>query len=61
MMMKFDVVPGKSKDLCWYWDKQQAMIAVFRLLQVVWILSLILLKLMYIDVPNLVGVICVCV
>ena len=46
MMMKFDVEPSKSKDLCWYWDKQQAMIALFRLLQAAWILALILLKLM---------------
>ena len=45
----------------WYWDIQQAMIALFRLLQAAWILALILLKLMYIDVPNLVGIICMCV
>ena len=27
-MMNFDVEPGKSKDLCWYWDKEQAMTAI---------------------------------
>ena len=31
MIMKFDVESSKSKGLFWYWDKQQAMIALFRL------------------------------